>query len=137
MLSAIRDLDADVHLGLLTLVPDDAPLAVERGFDALNLLSLTAREEAIADITALGLFLAVWTENDHYRMQDHLLFGVDMVITDEPDLFASVRTEWCDAWQEEQSTGGCAAGGRGSSGTAIIIALLCSVLLGGRRHRIA
>jgi glycerophosphoryl diester phosphodiesterase len=124
VLSEIRQEAADIHLGLLTMDPGDAAEAVELGFDGLNLLSLTAREESIAEVHSLGLDLAVWTENDPWRMEDHLLFGVDMVITDEPDLFQSVRAEYCETWAADQaSSGGCAASEGGESGTAVMLAL--------------
>jgi glycerophosphoryl diester phosphodiesterase len=82
---------------LLTLVPDDAALAEARGFDALNVLSVNVRDRADAEaIRAHGLEVAVWTENSAIAIDRHLTSGVDMVITDEPDVMETVRAAWCE-----------------------------------------
>ena len=95
-LTAVRDLDPAAYLGLLTLVPEDASLAEERGFDALNVLSVNVRDRADADaIRAHGLDVVVWTENGAVAIDNHLTTGVDMIITDEPDVMETVRADWC------------------------------------------
>ncbi len=96
VLTAVQTEDPSIYLGLLSLVPDDAAIAVARGFDALNVFSLTVREpEAVQAIHDQGLDVTVWTENDPFNMDDHLTSGVDMIITDEPDVLETVRAEWC------------------------------------------
>ncbi len=135
-LSEVQALDSDIHLGLLTMVPDDAPIAVERGFDALNLLSLNAREETVEQIHEMGLELAVWTDNDPYHMEDDILYGVEMVITDDPDLFESIRADYCARWEEEQdSSGGCAVGGSSAPDASIVAVFLGALLFLRRRTR--
>lgn len=95
-LTAVADLDPDIYLGLLTLVFDDAPLAEERGFDALNILSIAVRDAAdVEAIRAHGLDVNVWTENSAVNMANHFTSGVDMIITDEPDVMATARAAWC------------------------------------------
>ncbi len=97
-LTAVQTVDPNVYLGFLTLDPMDAQLAVDRGFDALNVLSLTVREPgAVQKIHDLGLEVTVWSENDPAVIEDHLTSGVDMIITDEPDVVERVRRDWCDS----------------------------------------
>lgn len=97
VLTAVRDLEATIYLGLLTLVPDDAPLAETRDFDALNVLSVNVRDRDDAEaIRAHGLDVVVWTENGAVAIDNHLTSGVDMIITDEPDVVETVRAEWCE-----------------------------------------
>jgi glycerophosphoryl diester phosphodiesterase len=96
-LTAVDGVEPATYLGLLTLVPDDAALAEERGFDALNVLSVNVRDRDDAEaIRAHGLDVVVWTENGAVAIDNHLTSGVDMIITDEPDVVETVRAEWCD-----------------------------------------
>lgn len=95
-LTAVQDVDPTIYLGLLTLVPTDAALAEERGFSALNVLSVNVRDRADADaIRAHGLDVVVWTENGASAIDNHMTTGVDMIITDEPDVVETVRADWC------------------------------------------
>lgn len=97
VLTAVHDLDPAIYLGLLTLVPDDAALAEARGFDALNVLTVNVRDRADAEaIRAHGLDVVVWTENGAVGIDNHLTSGVDMIITDEPDIMETARAAWCD-----------------------------------------
>ncbi|MBW2455758.1 MAG: hypothetical protein JRI68_14670 [Deltaproteobacteria bacterium] len=113
VLTEVEQLDPTIHTGLITLNPSDAQLAQERGFDALNPRAGAGDETVVQDVHGLGLALNVWTENDPERMKALIGFGVDMIITDEPDVFATVRVETCeqltcpDASSAEDS-GGCA-----------------------------
>ena len=96
-LTAVQDVDPEVYLGLLTLVPEDAALAEERGFDALNVLSVNVRDRDDADaIRAHGLDVVVWTENGAPAIDNHMTTGVDMIISDDPDVVETVRAEWCE-----------------------------------------
>lgn len=95
-LTAVGELDDGIYLALLTLVPDDAALAEERGFDALNVLSVNVRDREDADaIAAHGLDVVVWTENDALAIDNHLTTGVHTIITDEPDVVETARAAWC------------------------------------------
>ncbi|RLB62427.1 MAG: hypothetical protein DRI90_09105 [Deltaproteobacteria bacterium] len=113
-LSEVEQLDGTIDTGLLTLAPGDAQLAEDRGFDALNLQAVMVDETDVAEVHGRGLALNVWTENNAERMKLFINMGVDMIITDEPDVFASVRAELCqeltcnDAPSVEDS--GCALG---------------------------
>ena len=97
VLTAVQALDSSVHLGLLSLVPADAELAAARSFQALNVFSSILRPGDVDSIREHGLGVAVWTENDPYLIELRLSEGVDMIISDEPDLVETVRREWCDS----------------------------------------
>ena len=130
VLTAIADLDPSIYLGFLSLDPADATIAAERGFDALNVLSLAVREPAaIAAIVEMGLDVNVWTENDPFAMEDRIAAGVHMVITDEPDVMGQVVADVC-AREEEDGGGGCRATRAGGGPW-----LLALVLLGLVRRR--
>jgi glycerophosphoryl diester phosphodiesterase len=97
VLTEVHDLDPEIYLGLLTLIPDDAALAETRGFDALNVLSVNVRDGSDAEaIRAHGLDVVVWTENGAAAIDNHLTTGVDMIITDDPEVVEATRAEWCD-----------------------------------------
>jgi glycerophosphoryl diester phosphodiesterase len=97
VLTAVRDLEPTIYLSLLTLIPGDATVAEARGFDALAVLSLNVRDRDDAEaIRAHGLDVIVWTENGATAIDTHLTSGVDMIITDEPDVVETVRAGWCD-----------------------------------------
>lgn len=124
VLSAVKAENPSIYLGLLTLVPDDASIAASRGFDALNVFSLTVRDpDLVTQIRDMGLDVNVWTENDPFLMSDHLSSGVSMIITDEPDVLETARTDWCDRYEQTQDDGGCTSG-RGSSTTLFALILL-------------
>jgi hypothetical protein len=73
-------------------------------------------ETVVEDVHGRGLALNVWTENDPERMKELIGFGVDMIITDAPDVFAAVRDELCEEpicppEVASEDDGGCAFGG--------------------------
>jgi glycerophosphoryl diester phosphodiesterase len=116
VLSEVQQLDPAILTGLLTMTPGDAEIAQARGFDALNLLAITVDGADVADVHGRGLALNVWTENDAERMKELIGLGVDMIITDDPDVFAAVRAELCQAPTCDDAPpvgddGGCAFGG--------------------------
>ena len=124
VLTEVETLDASIYSGLLTTVPDDAPIAAARGFDAINVLSLTVRDQQTVDeLIAMDLDVNVWTENNEFAMQDMIEFGVNMVITDEPDVFITARQTWCDL-QDDGNGGGCSTSRSPSSWLALGLALL-------------
>jgi glycerophosphoryl diester phosphodiesterase len=97
VLTAVHDVDPEIYLGLLTLIPEDAALAEERDFDALNVLSVNVRDRADADaIRAHGLDVVVWTENGAAAIDNHMTTGVDMIISDDPDVVEATRAAWCE-----------------------------------------
>lgn len=95
VLSEVKKLDATIPAGLLTISADDYDKATARGLDALNIQALGASAASIAVIHNKGLDANVWTVNDENMLRNMIDFGVDMVITDEPDLLAKVKTEYC------------------------------------------
>lgn len=95
VLSEVKKLDAAIPAGLLTISADDYDKATARGLDALNIQALGASAASIAAIHNKGLDANVWTVNDENMLRNMIDFGVDMVITDEPDLLAKVKTEYC------------------------------------------
>jgi glycerophosphoryl diester phosphodiesterase len=94
-LTEIEQLDPAIYTGLVSLAAGDALVAAERGFDALNLLSGMANATVAEDVQSAGLDLNVWTENDAGRMRELVDLGVAMIVTDEPDIFATTREEIC------------------------------------------
>jgi glycerophosphoryl diester phosphodiesterase len=134
VLTEIEALAPAVYTGFLTTVPDDAPTAVAGGFDAINVLSLTIREQqTVDDLVAMGLEVNVWTENNEFAMQDMIEFGVNMVITDEPDLFLTARQTWCDLQTEGNGDGGCSASNAARSWPVATLLLLGLAMLRRRR----
>ena len=65
------------------------------GYDALNLFDLSLTGDDVAEIAAEGLDVNVWTVNQRSRLSALLEAGVQMIITDEPDLLDEVRVEHC------------------------------------------
>jgi glycerophosphoryl diester phosphodiesterase len=97
MLSAIRRINDTLYLGLLTFDPEDFSVAATAGFSSLNVFSLAFRDaEEVYEIQNAGLDVIVWTENAPYSMSEFMSWGVDMIITDEPEILEGARSEWCD-----------------------------------------
>lgn len=97
VLLAVQALDDTIPLGYLTLVAVDADVAVTHGFASLNVLGGLLTAEDVADIRDQGLDVSVWTIDDPDLMADLASFGVTMLITDDPDVFAQVRADLCVA----------------------------------------
>jgi len=126
VLSEVEAIDAGIYTGLLALGPADGDEAVTRGFDALNLFIATVRADVVEELHGKGLDVNVWTENDPGAMQIWFDFGVDMIITDDPNLFVEAQSDWCAAYvPPEDDGGGCSISGHGSpSSTWPLVALL-------------
>ncbi len=95
VLSEVKKIDKTVQAGLLSIRADDFDKATARGLDALNFHSIGANEQAVAAIHAAGIKANVWTVNDETMMSNMIDYGIDMIITDEPDLLAKVKKEHC------------------------------------------
>lgn len=95
VLQAIHAEDDTIYLGYLTLLSTDAQVAVDNGFAALNIIGGIYDAAAIQAILDTGLQVNVWTVNDPYTMEMLLGAGVSILITDEPDLLAETRQQWC------------------------------------------
>ena len=138
VLDEIEAIDAAVYTGFLTLAAADADVAIEHGFEALNLSIATVRADVVDDLHAAGLVVNVWTENDPASMKLWLDFGVDMIITDDPDVFEVARTEWCDAYvppDDGDDGGGCSVSGHGPPAAwPALLALLALLALAWRRQ---
>ncbi|MFT5357750.1 MAG: glycerophosphoryl diester phosphodiesterase [Polyangiales bacterium] len=97
MLVAVQNVDPSIYLGLLTILLDDAEVAAAAGFSSLNVISFILSDvEEVRRIQDMGLDVIVWTENEPANMADFMTWGVDMIITDEPDLLETARSEWCE-----------------------------------------
>ena len=86
-----------VEIGFLTLVSNDADTAASHGFASLNVLGGFLTAEDVIAIQDLGLDVSVWTIDDPDLMADLASYGISMLITDDPDVFAQVRVEACRA----------------------------------------
>jgi glycerophosphoryl diester phosphodiesterase len=95
ILSVVKSLDDTIEAGLVTGSVADHAEATARGLDALSISTLVARADNIATIHEAGLDANVWTVNDETKMRELVDLGVDMVITDEPDLFAAIKSDLC------------------------------------------
>jgi|GEM_PF-6765470 len=94
-LSALRGLDADAELALLSLsVPEVADLA-ETNISAVHLLYSEVVLDSLPTFADAGISTAVWTVNDPADMQAAMLAGADIIITDEPDVAAAERADFC------------------------------------------
>ncbi|MDY0001110.1 MAG: glycerophosphodiester phosphodiesterase family protein [Polyangia bacterium] len=98
VLLEVQDLEPSIPLGYLSLVASDAQVAAASGMAALNVLGGLLGEDDIADILALGLDANVWTINDPGMMDSFLSWGVDMIITDEPELLEERRESFCNLY---------------------------------------
>jgi glycerophosphoryl diester phosphodiesterase len=94
-LTAVKMLDSSIYAGLLTINLDDRSEATSRGLDALNINGVVATAQSIETIHAAGLDVTVWTINDQAKMRELVDHGVEVVITDEPDVFAAVQADIC------------------------------------------
>ena len=122
VLERVAEQAPGVAVGLITIDPADAAVAETLGFDALHLFSLLVNDEsAVADVHDRGLSLAVWTENDPFRIELLAELGVEKIITDDPD----VATEVIDNLPQP-SDGGCTAGGTSppTASLALLVLLL-------------
>jgi len=93
--TTLKQEDPDLYSALLLLVPYDEDLAaaVESGLDAIHPFPFVPLEAVEAILTA-GLQVNVWTVNTETLMQESLEKGVTAIITDEPDLLATVLDAW-------------------------------------------
>lgn len=111
LLEEVRAQDGGIYIGFLVVTPFTAMVAVDAGFDALNLTNGAVDEAAVTMVRDAGLELNVWTVNDPTRIAELFAFDVDSIITDEPPEVEAVRAAQCPA---EGDTGG--SGEDGSTG---------------------
>jgi glycerophosphoryl diester phosphodiesterase len=138
VLGEVEALAPGVETGLVTLSPDDLATVEQRGFDALHLATLAVNQDIVRATHDKGLLLHVWTENAPSRMETFIGYGVDMIISDEPDLLVQAVDAVCDAQPpcggEAADDGGCAvAPPPASNGWAGAVLL---ALLGALRRRL-
>ena len=145
VLSELKALAPHFYAGYLTLAPTASQLAADLGFDAINLSRALIDQSAVDAARALGLQVNVWTVNDPVEMEELVTFAVDSIITDDPDVLATVQAQSCPAAPTPSGggslgseEGGCSlsAGGPASSSTAVwLLGLLAAALAGLRRRR--
>jgi glycerophosphoryl diester phosphodiesterase len=95
MLVAVQQADASIYLGLLTMLYSDAQVAADQGFDALNVFGGLYGAEEMQIILDAGLEANVWTINDPPTMEELLITGVSIFITDDPDVLEQTRQTVC------------------------------------------
>ncbi len=98
VLLELQALDPGRSVGYLSLLPSDASVAADEGLDALNVLGGLLNEQDVALIRDAGLDVNVWTVNDPADMERLFGYGVNMIITDEPDQLAATRQTYCEAY---------------------------------------
>ncbi|MEM7158449.1 MAG: glycerophosphodiester phosphodiesterase family protein [Myxococcota bacterium] len=110
ILEAVRDLDPDLYVGMLTVGSLTARVAVKAGFNALNIIDGGVDETSVAETRRAGLEVNAWTIDDPGRMHELFELDVDAIMTDEPDVMEMVRAERCDVGGDSGSTGGSTGG---------------------------
>ncbi len=95
VLRRIRRIDATLLTGYLvdrsfTIRSSEVPLSRLAGAKALHLQHRLARAKLADKIKRLGLGLVVWSVNAPEEMRAFLQMGVDVIITDRPDLLRSL-----------------------------------------------
>ncbi len=95
VLTEVETLNPAIETGFLSTNNNDLDAAEAGGFDAFNLIFFAADEPLIQDAIGRGLKLNVWMLNEPVRMTELIEFGVNMIITDDPDTLAQVQTEYC------------------------------------------
>ena len=93
MLARVRAASSTAALGVLWFMPevDDALAAVDRlGAVALHPYVRTASDEMFSEARRRGIATHVWTVNDVPTMQRLVEVGASGIMTDHPEVFASV-----------------------------------------------
>jgi len=89
-LDRIRSLDRHIATGYLVFdlnaVPDAPQRAADGGHDALHPWDPFVDEALVRSCHDVGLLLNTWTVDEHDRIQDLALLGVDGIITNVPRL---------------------------------------------------
>lgn len=106
ILEAARALDPELYIGMLTIGSLTASVAVEGGFDALNIIDGGVDEAAVMETRRAGLEINAWTIDDPERMHELFELDVDAIMTDEPDVMEMVRAERCAVGGDSGSSGG-------------------------------
>lgn len=85
----VRELDQDIRLGqLYTKIPDNWPqtLATINAF-SLNCYYADLTKEQAEAVKQAGYYLFCYTANDPELVKEHWGWGMDTIITDDPDIF--------------------------------------------------
>src|SRR5579862_9086264 len=95
-LDAFRQADPATPTGWLTLPGydqgDAAATAAAHGHSALNPPDAATTPEVVATAHAAGLMVVTWTVNDPARLTELAAIGVDVVVSDRPDLAVGAAT---------------------------------------------
>ncbi len=95
LLQAIRDQDAAIYIGLITVTPASMQAALDADFDALNLVEGSIDEATVTQLRDAGLELNAWTVDSQPRIEELFGLDVDSIITNEPPLVEAVRQQQC------------------------------------------
>lgn len=144
VLRAVKRADPSRHVSLNALARGALAQVVEEGFDGLQLINASVNEDVVQEAHEAGVDVITWTENDPTRMEQLIALGVDMIITDEPDLMSSTQSATCDGvtWVCDDTpgatgeAGGCATspGPAGDVGGLASLWLLATAAVGRRRR---
>jgi glycerophosphoryl diester phosphodiesterase len=93
-LDRVRAVDPSIPTAQLTgALPDPAVVvqaAVAAGHVALHPYDVTVTQEVVDLVHAAGMAINVWTVDDPYRIRELAEMGVDGIVTNVPDIAASV-----------------------------------------------
>ncbi len=138
VLEQVRAASADVWIGRLGSTAGGAPHAAASSFQGSVVNGDNLDAAAIESIRGLGLQVGVYTVNEPSELETFLDLGVDLLITDEPQLLEVLLAERCadfvpapecsPAPEPESSCSGCgssqAAPPRGQPGLLLLVVLL-------------
>jgi glycerophosphoryl diester phosphodiesterase len=133
-LEAVRALDDNVYIGFVDFGSENVEAAVAAGFDGINFNANMAGADTVEEIHAAGLDANAWTVNLEALMEELLDVGVDMIITDEPDLLAELIVEKCAVFECEEFPADVTAAG--TSDDSDDDSGLCSTSLRGNNYQI-
>ncbi len=95
VLMAVRDQDASIYIGLLTVTPASLQPAVDADFDALNLIEGSIDEATVIQLRDAGLEVNAWTVDAEPRIGELFGLEVDSIITNDVPLVEQVRAQQC------------------------------------------
>ena len=126
----VRAADDTVALALLTVDTDGIDVAIEQDFEAVHPLALAVRAADVTRAHDAGLEVNPWTVNDVATIRRLAGFGVDRIITDEPEVVPTAIAAYCDSLTcDDAGDGGCAVTPRSTPqpSVSLLLLLLCGL----------
>lgn len=97
VLKEVKNTAPDIYVGYLSFLAATANIATQEGFDAFHVKSTALNDDNIKTVMASGVDVNVWTVNTPEEIEACFRWGVNMIITDEPQIVESSRETWCAA----------------------------------------